>query len=80
MYGVAHDYHYPENDKQKNHLQCNAQGIKGRYIIRQYGEQKWWAIQLFGAVGCIAGEGKDAEEAFEIAERKLNESTGSKKH
>ena len=72
MRGALYGYHYAANTQCKHRWQCYANGRHGRYVIRQYGKW-WWAIQLFGAIGAIAGEGKSAEEAFGNAERKYNE-------
>ena len=73
MRGALYGYHYAANLNCKHRWQCRANGRLGRYVIRQYGPTEWWAIQLFGAVGSIAGEGKSAEEAFGKAERNYND-------
>lgn len=47
-------------------------GERGKYVVREYKNEpttrRWWAIQLFGAVGCVAGLGSTPEEAFNTAE------------
>jgi hypothetical protein len=65
MRGALYGHHYARGSL---HWQCWGIGVKGKYIIRQYRPKEWWAIQLFGAIGCIAGEGESAEEAFGKAE------------
>lgn len=53
--------------------QVVMEGERGPYVIREYKNepttQRWWAIQLFDAVGCIAGIGATPEDAFDHAER-----------
>lgn len=68
MRGRIYGYHWAPGAAYRRYgygaYQCYATGRRGKYVIRQYGPQQWWAIQLFGAVGSIAGKGKTAEEAL----------------
>jgi len=52
-------------------LQCDATGARGNYVIRKMSEDKWAAIQLFGAIGCIAAEAATPEIALYSAEGML---------
>ena len=61
------------------HRQVEIDGKRGKYIVREYlttppdhsiekPKIEWWAIQLFGAVGAIAGVGGTVEEAVQQAD------------
>jgi len=65
MESPCYDFHVNESGD----LQCYADGRYGQYVIRKMSPDHWSAIQLFGMVGCIAGEGYTPELAFEKAER-----------